>query len=110
MKQPKEAPVAEEVAHYYLRDIEPPWKGFWFHMHSMARNLSEFAEGVQDITDEVYNYHNSGQKQDFAAWVQEVVGDSMLARKLLAVSNKEEAAKVVQERVAELKKALNRPS
>lgn len=102
--------MTEELARHYLRDIDPPWKGFWFHMHSMARNLSEFAEGMEDITDEVYDYHNSGQKQDFAAWAQEVVGDSLLARKLLAVSGKEEAAKVVQERVVELKKALNRPS
>ena len=100
--------VTEDVARLYLRDIEPRWKAFWFHMHLMAKNLEEFAVGMGEISDEVFAYHDSGQKNDFAGWIQEVVGDSVLARRMLAVSNKEEAAKALRERVAQLQRALGR--
>lgn len=98
--------VTEELARIYLRDVEPMWKAFWFHMHLVAKNLAEFAEGMGQISDEVFAYHASGQKNDFAGWVQEVIGDSVLARRLEAVSTKEDTARVLRDRVAELKKAL----
>ena len=100
--------VTEETARHYLRDIEPKWKAFWFHMHLMAKNLEEFAEGMKGISDKVFHYHVDGQKNDIAGWVQEIVGDSALARKLKAVATKEEAAKLCSERVIELKKALGK--
>jgi hypothetical protein len=100
--------ITEDIARDYLRDIEPRWRAFWFHMHLMAKNLEEFAAGMGEISDEVFAYHYSGQKNDFAGWIQEVVGDSVLARQMRAVSNKEEAAKALRERVAQLKRALGR--
>jgi len=100
--------VTEELARIYLRNVEPMWKAFWFHMHLVVRNLEEFAEGMGQISDEVFAYHASGQKNDFAGWVQEVIGDSVLARRLEAVSTKEETARVLRERVAELKKGLGK--
>ena len=106
---PKTCPpqgITEDIARHYLRDIEPKWKAFWFHMHLMAKNLEEFAEGMGGISKKVFDYHYSGQKNDFAGWVQEVVGDSVLARKLKGITTKEEAAKDCLERVSELKRAL----
>jgi hypothetical protein len=102
-----EPQVTKDLAQHFLRDIEPRWKAFWFHMHLMAKNLTEFAVGMGDLTEEVYRYHCSGQKNDFVSWIQEVVGDSELARRLHSVDGKEEAARVVQARVKELQAALN---
>ncbi len=95
-----------ETARIYLRDVEPMWKAFWFHMHLVAKNLEEFAAGMAEISDEVFAYHASGQKNDFAAWVQEVIGDSVLARQLEVVDTKEEVAAVLRRRVAELRRAI----
>lgn len=89
----------------YLRNVEPMWRAFWFHMHLVAKNLEEFAEGVGTISDEVFAYHVSGQKNDLARWVQEVVGDSELASRLSQVKNQHEAAGIVSARLAELKAA-----
>lgn len=97
-----------ETARVYLRDVEPMWKAFWFHMHLVAKNLEEFASGMEHISDEIFAYHASGQKNDFAAWVQEVIGDSVLARRLEVVDDKEEAAAVLRERVTELRRVLGR--
>ena len=100
-----ERSISAEVAREYLRDVEPMWKAFWFHMHLVAKNLEEFAVGLSSITDEVFRYHTSGQKNDLAKWVQEVIGDSVLARELSSVVSKEEAAEIVRTRVATLRRA-----
>ena len=97
--------VSAEEARMYLKDVEPMWRAFWLHMHLVARNLEEFADGIGRISDDVFAYHVSGQKNDFAKWVQEVIGDSALARSLAGVSTKEDAARIVGERVDVLKRA-----
>lgn len=97
--------VSREIARTYLRDIEPPWKRFWFHMHRVAKNLAEFGEGLAAVDDDAFVYHTAGQKNDISAWVREVVGDSVLADELQKVKRREEAAALVRERVATLRKA-----
>jgi hypothetical protein len=98
--------VTADIARTYLKDVEPMWRAFWFHMHLVAKNLEEFAQGMTQISDEVFAYHVSGQKNDLAKWVQEVIGDSTLAAQLAIVTSKDDAARLVAERVAALKSAL----
>ena len=100
-------PVTKEIAREYLRDVDPMWKAFWLHMHLVAKNLEEFGDGLAAITDDVFAYHVSGQKNDLSKWVHEVIGDAVLARDLMGVTTKEQAAAVVRARVAELKKAAS---
>lgn len=97
-----DASISEEIANEYLRDVEPMWKAFWFHMHLTARNLEEFAEGMTQIDDDIFRYHASGQKNDFARWVREVIGDSVLARELSSVGSREKATGMIRRRVDEL--------
>ena len=94
--------VEREVAQMYLKDAEPLWRAFWFHMHLMAKNLHEFGEGLGTISDEVFAYHVSGQKNDLSRWVQEVIGDVSLADDLRTVKDQHEAAELVRARVREL--------
>jgi hypothetical protein len=102
--------VNADIAKVYLRDVQPMWKAFWFHMHLVAKNLDEFADGLTQITDEVFAYHVSGQKNDLAKWVQEVIGDAVLAQWLTGVTTKEEAAAAAARRVVGLKEALAKNS
>lgn len=99
-----EESISQEIAKEYLRDVEPMWKAFWFHMHLTAKNLEEFAEGMTRINDDIFREHASGQKNDFTRWVREVIGDSVLARELSSVDSKEEAAGIIRTRVGELKR------
>ncbi|MFA6603988.1 MAG: DUF5752 family protein [Patescibacteria group bacterium] len=101
-----EETLSADIARSYLRDVEPMWKAFWFHMHLVAKNLEEFAAGLAAVNADIYAYHASGQKNDFAAWVQEVIGDSVLARRLEAASDQATAASIVRERVEELRASL----
>lgn len=97
-----------DAATVYLQDVDPMWKAFWFHMHLVAKSLEEFAEGLAQISDEVFRYHVSGQKNDLAKWVREVIGDAVLARQLDTVATKEEAARLAAKRVEALKGVLAR--
>jgi len=98
--------LSADIARSYLRDVEPMWKAFWFHMHLVAKNLEEFAAGLAAVNAEIYAYHSSGQKNDFAAWVQEVIGDNVLARRLEAAGDQAAAARIARERVGELRSVL----
>lgn len=75
-------------------------------MHSVAKNLEEFAEGIGGMSDAVFAYHVSGQKNDLAKWVREVVGDSMLSAELEKIKTREEAQMIAQARVAELRRIV----
>ncbi len=97
--------VSAETARKYLKDVEPMWRAFWFHMHLVAKNLEEFGVGVGTVSDEVFAYHVSGQKNDLSRWVIEVVGDSELGARLASVKNQHEAAATVRARLDELKAA-----
>lgn len=91
------------TAQGFLNDVDPLWRSFWFHMHLMARNLTEFATGLDEISEDVYDYHVSGHKNEIARWVQEVIGDAELSRALTDVPNHGEAARLVRERISELR-------
>ena len=98
--------ISREHAEHYLRDIEPMWRAFWFHMHFYVKSLEEFCDGLSKIDDNIYEYHEKGHKHDMARWVREVVGDGTLADEMEKIKTREEAIRVVCDRVAELKKAL----
>lgn len=100
--------VSPENARMYLGDVDPLWRAFWLHMHLMAKNLDELADGLGTISDDVFAYHVSGQKNDLARWVQEVIGDSELAHALSHVRFQKEAAEAVRTRLAELRSVLAR--
>lgn len=95
--------VTREAAEHYLRDVDPMWRAFWFHMHMVAKNLEEFRDGMGKIDDSVFEYHARSHDNDFSRWVREVVGDGALAERLERVMTRQEALSVLTERVAELK-------
>ncbi|MEY4723026.1 MAG: hypothetical protein RLZZ324_539 [Candidatus Parcubacteria bacterium] len=97
--------IAPETARTYLQDVEPLWRAYWFHMHLMAKNLREFADGLGVISDDVFDFHVSGQKNDLARWVREVIGDAELAALLDNVRTKEEAFALAKARVKDLESA-----
>lgn len=98
--------VERTDAEMFLKDVEPMWRAFWFHMHLVAKNLEEFADGLTTISDDVFVYHVSGQKNDFERWSREVIGDAALANDLEGVATKEDAARIVAARLKELRAAL----
>jgi|GEM_PF-2568925 len=94
--------TSPEAARHYLRDIEPKWRGFWFHMHLPAMSLREFVAGLDKIDDNVYIYHVKGHDNAMAAWMQEVVGDIVLAEALRSAPDRAAASAAANLRLREI--------
>ncbi len=63
-------------------------------------NLRDLAQAVASMNDAVFTYHVNDQKNDFANWVADVIGDRKLARELRETRNPAKTAGRLAERVA----------
>ncbi len=75
---------------------------FVFHCYdgTVFRNLRDLARGISSMNQEVFSFHVNDQKNDFASWVADVVGDHALARDLWRTKNPSTTLRRVAERVA----------
>ena len=86
------------------------WRAFWFHMHLVAKNLAEFTEDLSKIDDNIYAYHVKGHDNALARWVQEVIGDAVLAEALRDAPDLAAARRVAEMRLKELQAAAKIPT
>ena len=92
---------AEEAADL-LRDVSEEWKAFWFNHGAIAKNVAELATALGSTTAEQFVHHVNADKNDIAAWVADVLGDTALAAKLHLLASPEAAQRMVSRRVEEL--------
>jgi hypothetical protein len=102
--------ISPENARHYLRPVEPKWRAFWFHMHFMVDNLEDLVAGMSQVSDEVFDYHHRAHENDFARWIQEVIGDAILAEAIREADTREEVVAVAQRRIKEIKSAAEAAS
>ena len=63
-------------------------------------NLRDLARAVASMSDSVFSHHVNDQKNDFANWVADVIGDHKLARELWETRSSATTARRLAERVA----------
>ncbi len=76
---------------------------FWCNDGRVLRNLLELKDALTTMSDETYTYHVNAEKNDFANWVKDIIGDTRLANDLRKARSREEAARIVARRLAALK-------
>jgi Domain of unknown function (DUF5679) len=81
----------------------PEDKVFWCHDGRVMKNLEELGTGLQQMAEETFRYHVTEQRNDFSKWVQDVIGDYELSTELKNSGTKNQAAKVVADRIAWMK-------
>jgi hypothetical protein len=86
-----------------LGDV-PANKAFFSHDGCTSRNLIEFESCLIHTTQEVFNYHVTPAKNDFCIWIRDVFGDHKLANDLARATNPVEAANIIAQRIAWLRK------
>ncbi len=59
-----------------------PEKCFWACDGQVLKNLGELAGAIEKMSDDVFNYHVTKEKNDFANWVSDVFGEEKLAAEL----------------------------
>lgn len=74
---------------------------FWVMNGEVLRDLNDLALVLVDMPDEVFRYHANPTKNDFAAWVEQVLQDSACAAALRR-SRKPKSASVVIRRYIKL--------
>lgn len=74
-------------------------KRFWVCDDQILSNLKDLAGALSRMSDETYRYHVNPEKNDFAKWVGEVLQDKILAAYLLEAESRQEAEKMVQDRL-----------
>lgn len=72
---------------------------FWVCDGQILSNLKDMAGALGRMSDETYRYHANPEKNDFAKWVDEVLGDKILAAYLLKAESRQVAEKTVEDRL-----------
>ena len=95
--------LSAEMARLYLSDV-PYENHFWVCDNQRLYNLEDLARALKSMNEDVYGYHVNASKNDFYAWVVEVVKDTTLADSLKKAKRREELLKKLEQRIAKLKK------
>jgi hypothetical protein len=83
----------------------PAEQGFWCRDGRVFRDLADLAHGLESMTDEIFAYHANNDKNDFAKWVADVIGDQQLAGELGRAKGRVAAAAAVQVRLTVLRQS-----
>jgi len=95
LKQETQKVVLDNVPSEYV---------FYLHDGGTLANLTDLADALYDMSDDVYSYHVNESKNDFSNWVRDIIKDERLAGDLNKAASKNQAAKIVADRLAALKK------
>ena len=71
----------KEDAHRVLRHVSDE-KRFYCHDGKILNNLYELKNALENISHACYIHHVTEEKNDFARWVRDVLGDDKLANDL----------------------------
>jgi hypothetical protein len=85
----------------WLGDV-PDDKVFRFSDGRVARNMQELAAALREMSDDVFDNHLNGDKNDFSNWLSAVVGDTALAKDLRRVATQATAIRKVDARAKSL--------
>jgi len=78
--------------------VEIPYEQrFHFHDGSSAANLLELKRKIETVSYDEFYRHVNGEKNDFASWVEHVLGRKLLAQRLRAVTSIVETVELLNE-------------
>jgi len=70
---------------------------FWVNNGPILRNLKDLKNALKKISEETFKYHVNKEKNDFANWVKNVLGDKILANKLAKIKTVKTTTKTIEE-------------
>ena len=97
----KQQEIQKDFALNTLRDVNPS-HCFYLCNGAILKNLDDMLNALQNIDDEVYEYHANNEKNDFCNWIKDIVGDAELAFNL-KMKSKPEAINILKARIEYVK-------
>lgn len=89
----------KEDAQRVLRSV-PDVKRFYCHDGDILNNLYDLKAALGKMRASIYHHHATEEKNDFARWAREVLGDDKLAGDLAKCTDPKEAARITSDRIA----------
>jgi hypothetical protein len=99
---PKHVLLTKNDAKLLFLDL-PKTHKFWLADGREINNLTELYRELIEMSGELFDHHVTNEKNDFAQWVNDVLHDTILARKLANTPGKLEHVEIVKARIDELK-------
>ena len=93
--------VSLEDAERILADASPE-QCFWVNNGPVIKNLSEMADSLACMNDDIFKHHVNKEKNDFGNWVRDVLKDAELADEIAGIKSKERILKKMQSRLKKL--------
>jgi hypothetical protein len=72
---------------------------FWVCDGRILKNVNDLANALRTMNKETFKYHVNRDKNDFSAWVAEVIGDKELAERMQRAKTQKEMIEVVRKSV-----------
>ncbi|MFH1511205.1 MAG: hypothetical protein ABIF10_05920 [Candidatus Woesearchaeota archaeon] len=94
----------KELKDRELSECSPEF-AFFVCNGAVTRNLRDCAQLIAGLDDQTFSYHVNKEKNDFASWISDIFGDSVLAKKLAKVKKPKTYADVIAKRIKELEAA-----
>ena len=96
--------IKKDAAKKYLAKV-PGEKSFWVNKGPIIGSLEELPPAIKKLKKETFLHHVNKNKNDFAKWISEVIGDTGLAKQIGAKKDKTSIIGYISKRLAVLKKA-----
>jgi hypothetical protein len=94
--------LTKDKATIYLSDVSGEFV-FWLCDGRTIRNLTELGAALKDMRDDVFGYHVNAEKNDFANWIRDIIGDKTLASSISKLKTRSAIATKIDNRVNLLK-------
>jgi hypothetical protein len=72
---------------------------FWVNDGQILADLGEFSTALKKMAQDTFTYHVDGSRNDFADWIEFVLGDTELATELRNVKKPKQAHTIVVRRL-----------
>jgi hypothetical protein len=83
-------------------DKVPEANVFWCHDGQVFRDIHDLLNGFDAMSDETYIYHANADKNDFACWIVDVIGDKELGKDIKKAKTRDEAKNFTINRYSDL--------
>jgi len=80
-------------------------KVFWVHDGPVLKSVKELYDYLPSMSDDIFNYHVNGERNDFSNWIKDVVGDKQLANDICKCKNRNSAIRKLKVKIGSTKKA-----
>jgi hypothetical protein len=86
----------------------PDDRVFWSNDGRILADMKDLKDALANMSDQNFAYHSNEIKKDFSNWVRDVLEDEKMAGDLENATNREQAARIVDERYVFLKSKVEK--